>query len=134
MVGSNNVPEKYSLIFEAAKNSSEANFEGIAAATHADGIRLTWQFSGDPQLGQATFGFMSSTVVFNAKFDGTKPLGLSVFDISASKNRYVELDYTYAADKFSVFIPYELLDLDGVEVKFDMAVNSVRRGEVTVVL
>lgn len=134
MTNPGNVPEKYRLIYEAARNSSEATLEGIATSTHTDGVRLTWQVSGDPQLGQATFSFMTPDFVFNAKFDGTQPIGFSVFDFATSKNRYLELDYSYDVDKFSVFIPHGVLDLDGVEVKFEFTVNSVRRGEATLVV
>lgn len=134
MSNSGSVPENYRLIYEAAKNSSEAKLEGVAAATRANGIQLTWQFSDGPQLGQATFSFMAPNCVFNAKFDGTKLIGLSLFDCATAKNRYVELDYCYDVDNFSLFIPYEVLDLDGVEVKFGMAVNSVCRGEASLVL
>lgn len=134
MSGPGNVPEKYRLINEAARNSSEATLEGVATSTHTDGFQLTWQVSGNPQLGQATFGLITPSSVFNAKFDGTEPISLSVSDFATSKSRYVDLDYSYGVDKFSVFIPHGVLDLDGVEVKFEFAVNSVRRGEVTLVV
>lgn len=108
--------------------------KGIATSTHTDGIQLTWKFSGDPQLGQATFSFRSPNFVFNAKFDGTRLIGFSLSDFAMSKNRYVELDYSYDIDNFSVFIPHEVLDLECVEVEFGLAVNSVRRGEMSFVL